>query len=366
MKSSLKNAKFCATLIAIFLIVPGYVAIADDAITVTSFGGAYTKSQLEAHYKPFTKKTGITVNSADYSGGIAEIRAQVESGNVTWDVVDVETQDVTAACDEGLLESIDLSKVPAGADGTPADKDFIPNALHECGVGNIVWSNIFAYDETRFPDKKPATVQDFFDVKKFPGMRGMLKRPNGVIEYAIMADGVPPKDVYDVLSTKEGIDRAFAKLDSIKDSIIFIETYAQGPQMLADGEAVMIMSANGRIFNAMVKEGKPFVIVWDHQIYNMDYYVIPKGTKKLENAMKFVMFATSSQALADQTKYISYGPVRKSSVDLISTYEGTDVKMAPHMPTAPANFKNALANSPEWWADNQDEMIKRYNAWMTK
>ena len=366
MQSRLKNAKFCATVIAIFLIVPGYVVFAGDAITVTSFGGAYTRSQLEAHYKPFTQKTGVTVNSEDYNGGIAQIRAQVESGNVTWDVVDVETQDLTAACDEGLLETIDMSKAPAGVDGKPADQDFIPNALHECGFGNIVWSTIIAYDKTRFPGQKPSTAQDFFDVKKFPGMRGILKRPNGVIEYALMADGVPPKDVYDVLSKKEGIDRAFAKLNSIKDSIIFIETYAQGPQMLADGEAVMIMSANGRIFNAAVKEGKSFVIIWDHQIYNMDYYAIPKGTKNLKNALKFVMFATSSQALADQTKYISYGPVRKSSVPLITTFEGTDVKMAPHMPTAPANFKNALANSPEWWADNQDEMIKRYNAWMTK
>jgi putative spermidine/putrescine transport system substrate-binding protein len=366
MQSRLKNAKFCATVIAIFLIMPGYVAFAGDAITVTSFGGAYTKSQLEAHYKPFTKKTGMTVNSEDYNGGIAQIRAQVESGNVSWDVVDIETQDLTAACDEGLLEIIDTTKVPAGADGTPADQDFIPNALHECGVGNIIWSNIIAYDKTKFPGEKPKTVADFFDLKKFPGMRGIGKRPTAVIEYALMADGVASENVYDVLSTKEGVDRAFAKLNTIKASLLFWETGAQSAQMLADGEAVMIMGWNGRIFNAIVKENKPFVMIWDHQIYNMDYYVIPKGTKNLENALKFVMFATSSQALADQTKYISYGPVRKSSVPLITTYEGTDVKMAPHMPTAPANFKNALANSPEWWADNQDEMIKRYNAWMTK
>jgi putative spermidine/putrescine transport system substrate-binding protein len=358
--------KYAIASVSIFVLIPCSVAFAADAVTVTSFGGAYTKSQLEAHYKPFTQKTGITVNSEDYNGGIAQIRAQVESGNVSWDVVDIETQDLTAACDEGLLEIIDPTKVPAGADGTPANQDFIPNALHECGVGNIIWSNIIAYDKTKFPGEKPKTVADFFDLKKFPGMRGIGKRPTAVLEYALMADGVASEKVYDVLSTKKGVDRAFAKLDTIKDSLLFWETGAQSAQMLADGEAVMIMGWNGRIFNAIVKENKPFVMIWDHQIYNMDYYVIPKGTKNLENALKFVMFATSSQPLADQTKYISYGPVRKSSVPLITTYEGTDVKMAPHMPTAPANFKNALANSPEWWADNQDEMIKRYSAWMTK
>ena len=352
--------------ISVLLIMPGAVTFAADAITVTSFGGAYTKSQLEAHYKPFSQKFGIKVNSADYNGGIAQIRAQVESGNVSWDVVDLETQDLTAACDEGLLEMIDISKVPAGADGTPAGKDFIPGAVHECGVGNIIWSTVIAYDKTKFPGKKPSKLADFFDIKKFPGMRGLSKRPNGIIEYALMADGVAPKDVYDVLSEKAGVDRAFAKLETIKDSVLFWETYAQGPQMLADGEVTMTVAANGRIFNAIVKENKTFAIIWDNQIYNMDYYVVPKGSKNVKNAMKFVMFATSSQALADQTKWISYGPVRKSSVPLITTYHGTSVNMQPHMPTAPANFKTALANSPEWWADNQDEMIKRYNAWLTK
>jgi putative spermidine/putrescine transport system substrate-binding protein len=299
--------KYVTTAASVLLLIACSTVSAADSITVVSFGGAYTQSQIDAHHKPFSEKTGITVNSVDYNGGIAEIRAQVESGNVSWDVVDVETQDIMAACEEGLLEVIDLAALPAGVDGKPAKDDFIPNAIHECGLGNIVWSNIIAYDKTQFSGETPSTVNDFFDVKKFPGMRGMLKRPNGVVEYAIMADGVAPKDVYAVLSTKEGIDRVFAKLDSIKKSIIFFDTYAQGPQMLADGEAVMIMSANGRIFNAMAKEGKPFEIIWDHQIYNMDYYVVPKGSKNKENAIKFLHFATGSQPLADQTKYISYG-----------------------------------------------------------
>ncbi len=366
MRSLTKRTNCFITLTAVFFLMTCSAVFAGDSITVVSFGGAYTQSQINAYHKPFTEKTGIKVNSADYTGGIAQILAQVESGNVTWDVVDVETQDIMAACDEGLLEVINPSLVPPGIDGTPAKDDFIPNALHECGLGNIVWSNIIAFDKTHFPGKKPSTIQDFFDVKKFPGMRGMLRRPNGVIEYAIMADGVAPEKVYEVLSTEKGIERAFAKLSSIKDSMIFFDTYAQGPQMLADGEAVMIMSANGRIFNAIAKEGKPFDIIWDHQIYNMDYYVIPKGTKNKENALKFVLFATGSQPLADQTKYISYGPARKSSVPLIKTYMDTDIQMAAHMPTAPENFKTALANSPEWWADNQDEIIKRYNAWLTK
>ena len=70
-------------------------------LTVVSWGGAYTRSQVKAYHEPFTMETGIKINSEDYNGGLAQIKAQVESGNVTWDVVDLEPSDVARACDEG-------------------------------------------------------------------------------------------------------------------------------------------------------------------------------------------------------------------------------------------------------------------------
>ena len=358
--------KIAIALVSIFVLIPCTAAFAAETITVTSFGGAFSQSQIEAYQKPFMKETGVTVNAEVYNGGLAEIRAQVQSGNVTWDVVDVEKQDLTGACDEGLLEIIDPAILAASPDGVPATKDFIPGALHECGVATIVWTTIVAYDDTKFPGEKPSKLADFFDVKKFPGMRGISKRPVVALEFALMADGVPPKDVYSTLSTPAGVDRAFKKLDSIKANLIFWEAGAQPPQMLADGEVVMTTAYNGRIFNAQVKENKPFVIIWDHQVYNMDYYAILKDTKNIKTALEFLKYATTTKALADQASWISYGPTRKSSVPLIKTYTGTDIQMAPHMPTAPANFKNALATDNEWWADHQDEILKRYSAWMAK
>ena len=100
-----------------------------DSITVVSWGGAYTKSQVEAYHKPWASSTGNAVVSEDYSGGLAEVRAQVEAGSVTWDVVDVELSDAIVGCDEGLLEEIDASMLPAAPDGTPASEDFMDGAL---------------------------------------------------------------------------------------------------------------------------------------------------------------------------------------------------------------------------------------------
>ena len=333
-------------------------AASADSLTVVSWGGAYTKSQVEAYHKPWTAKTGANVVSEDYNGGIAEIKAQVEAGNVTWDVVDVELSDAIRACDEGLAEEIDSAMLPAAPDGTPATEDFIDGALTDCAVGSIVWSTIYAYDSSKMSNG-PKTIADFFDTSGFPGKRGMRKSPKANLEMALAADGVAPGDIYDVLSTPEGVDRAFAKLDTIKDDVVWWEAGAQPPQLLADGEVSMTTAYNGRIFNAVASEDKPF------EIYDLDLFIIPKGAKNKELAMDFIAFATDTKRLADQASWISYGPTRKSSSPLVGSFHNKpDLAMGPQMPTAPSNFKTAIQNDFEWWADNQDEMNERFNAWL--
>lgn len=339
-------------------------AFASDSITVVSWGGAYTKSQVEAYHKPWIAKTGNQIISEDYNGGLAEVKAQVEAGNVTWDVIDVEYSDAVRGCDEGLLEVIDHSVLPPAPDGTPAADDFIAGSLPECAVANIVWSTIFAYDSSKTTGVEG--IADFFDLEKFPGKRGIRKNPKANLEMALIADGVAPGDVYDVLETSEGVDRAFAKLDTIKSEVVWWEAGAQPPQLLADGEVVMTTAYNGRIFNAAAGEGKPFEVNWDGQVLDFDLWVIPKGSKNLEAAMDFVAFSTDTQRLADQASWIAYGPARKSSGALVGLYNDGKTEMAPHMPTAAANLETALVNDFEFWADNQDELNERFNAWLAQ
>jgi putative spermidine/putrescine transport system substrate-binding protein len=335
-------------------------------ITVVSWGGAYTKSQVEAYHKPWIAKTGNTILSEDYSGGLAEIKSQVEAGNVTWDLVDVELSDAVRGCDEGLLETIDPSILPAGADGTAAMDDFLAGTIHECAVASIVWSTIYAYDTEKMPNG-PTTIGDFFDTAKFPGKRGIRKSPKANLEMALAADGVAAADIYTVLSTPEGVDRAFAKLDTIKADSVFWEAGAQPPQLLADGEVVMTTAYNGRIFNAVAAEDKPFGIVWDSQIFDLDLWVVPKGAPNKDAALDFIAFSTATEQLAAQASYISYGPARKSSAPLVGSYATKpDLAMGPQMPTAPENFKTAIQNDFEFWADNQDELNERFNAWLAK
>jgi len=335
-------------------------------MTVVSWGGAYTKSQVEAYHKPFMAETGAKIISEDYNGGLAEVKAQVEAGNVTWDLIDVELSDAIRGCDEGLLEEIDHSILPDAPDGTSAEDDFIELALHDCAVANIVWSTIYAYDGSKYSAfDRPRSIADLFDTTNFPGKRGMRKSPKANLEMALMSDGVPASQVYDVLGTAAGVDRAFEILDSIKDDVVWWEAGAQPPQLLADGEVTMTTAYNGRIFNAMASEGKPFEIVWDGQVFDVDLWVIPKGAPNKEAALEFLSYSTDTKRLADQASWISYGPARLSSASLIGAYHSdSTLMMGPHMPTAPQNFSNATANGHEFWADNQDELNERFNAWL--
>lgn len=337
------------------------------SLTIVSWGGAYSESQQKAYHDPWSKKTGDEIINVDKSqNGLSGLRAQVQAGNVTWDLVDMLPQNAIIACDEGLIEPLNHDALLAPApDGTPATKDFIPGSISECYVSQIVYSTIVAFNKEMFPEgKQPSTIADVFDLENYPGRRSLQKKPINNLEWALVADGVAPEKVYEVLSTDEGVDRAFAKLDTIKDHVIWWEEGAQPPQLLADQEVAFASAYNGRIFNAQVVENQPFEIIWDAQVFELDGWVVPKG--KLDKVKDYLRFATDTQRLADQAKYISYGPARASSAELVSTHAETGINMKPHMPTYGPNFKTAVKKDNEFWADNRDELFERFNAWLAR
>ena len=242
---------------AAILAVAATPAAARD-LTAVSFGGAYGAAQKEHMVDPYIAATGNNVLFEDYSGGIAEIKAQVEAGNIQWDVVDIEVIDLERACSEGLLEIIPRDILPPGDDGTPAGEDFFEEALaNECGVGVIFWTIIYAYNTETIQGGTPSTIQDFFDTETFPGKRAMRKRPQVNLEWALIADGVARDQVYETLATDEGQARAFAKLDTIRDDLVWYESWSQAPQLLNDGGAVLVQSANGRIFKDIQDHDRP-------------------------------------------------------------------------------------------------------------
>jgi len=365
-KQRMSKTKLAALVSSAAVAVAGVAVAADVELTVVSWGGAYTASQQKAYAEPYiAKNPGVRIlNDDSSSDAVAKLRAQTEAGNVTWDLVDVVADQAIQLCDEGIAMEIDHdTMLPPAPDGTPASEDFGALIVSPCYIPNIVYSTTFGYRYDLLPEE-PTQIEDVFDLDRFPGKRSLQKAAINNVEWALLADGVPADQIYQVLDTEEGKARAFAKLDTIKDSVIWWEAGAQTPQLLADGEVVIGSTYNGRLFSVIEEDKQPIKMLWDWQIFDLDGWIVPVNAPNREAAIDYLVFATDTQRLADQAKYISYGPARKSSAPLVSTHAELGIEMGPHMPTEPSRLATTLNYDYEWWADNRDDMNERFQAWL--
>lgn len=335
-----------AWLLAAFLTVPVAVS-AQTALTVVNFGGANGAAQKKAYFDAYEKATGGKVTQVEYNGEQARIKAMVEAKKVTWDVVEVEGPDISRGCDEGLFEPLDWSQLNKA--------DFVPAAVHDCGVGTFVWSTVLAYNADRLKTA-PQGWTDFWDVAKFPGKRALRKGARYNLEFALIADGVNAVEVYKVLSTKDGADRAFRKLSELKPHIQWWEAGALPPQFLVAGDVVMSSAFSGRI-DAAQREGQNLQIAWAGSIYDLDYWVMPKGVANKSAAMKFIQLASSPEAQAEYARHISYGPTNTKALEKL------DDKVKALLPTSLQNSKDALLFNVAFWADQGEALEKRFAAW---
>lgn len=341
-----------------------------DSMTIVSWGGAYSASQQGAYHDPYMANTGITIiNDESSSEAVAKLRAMNEAGNVTWDLVDVEAADAIRLCDEGLALEIDHDEMlAAGADGSTASDDFGDSIISDCFIPQIVFSTTVGYRTDMVGDTPPTEICAIFDTDTYPGKRALAKKPLANVEWALLCDGVAKADIYEVLATEEGQAQAFAKLDTIKDDVIWWSAGAETPQLLADGEVVMGSTFNGRLFSAIAEQDQPIGMLWDAQMLDYDGWIVPAGLsdERLARVMDYVSFATDTQRLADQAKYISYGPARASSAPLVGDHGELGIPMAEHMPTDPANSKNVFVTQYEFWADYRDDLDAKFQAWLAQ
>ncbi|MBV7410545.1 extracellular solute-binding protein [Maritimibacter sp. DP1N21-5] len=354
----------------------GSMAFAQDMandMTLVSWGGAYQASQQKAYVEPYLEMNPDVSITWDESSAeaVAKLRAMNEAGNITWDLVDVVASDAIRLCDEGLAMEIDFNEMLAeGDDGSSAEEDFGDFIVSDCYIPQIVYSTAAAYRPDLLPADAPApdSICAFFDTETYPGKRALEQRPINNMEWALLCDGVPKDEIYNVLETEEGQDQAFAKLDTIKDDIVWWSAAAEPPQLLADGEIVMGSSYNGRWFSAIEEQDQPFEMLWDAQVFDLDGWIIPTGLPedRLARVMDFVRYATDTQRLADQAKYISYGPARASSAPLVGQHAELGIEMGPHMPTAPANSENVFVYNYTWWADYRDDLDSKFQAWLAQ
>ncbi|MES2944370.1 MAG: ABC transporter substrate-binding protein [Pseudomonadota bacterium] len=341
-------------------------APASQALTVANFGGANGKAQDVAFIQPFKLASKVDARGLEYSGELSAIRTMINERRNEWDVVEVESADLKAGCDAGLFERIDRSSIPhAGM--------LLPGTVQECGVGAFVWSTVMAYDPSRFKET-PRNWQDFWNVQRFPGKRGLRKGARYNMEIALMADGVHRREVYPTLATDAGVKRALAKLEQLKPHIVWWESGSQPPQRLASGETTLSTAFNGRIAAANRERPNPLAIAWLDAVYELDYWVIIKGTPKRDLARAFISFATSEEAQLAFSREIPYGPTHINAILRYDTVRSrpavattasapvTDLSMASSdLPSAPGNMRRSLAFDPAFWTRSSSiELEKQF------
>lgn len=322
-------------------------------LTVVGWGGSSQDAQRQAFWTPFGKETGIALREDSWHGGVGVLRTKVLGGDTSWDVVSVETEDLILGCEEGLFEPMQWAQLGGR-------RAFIAAAANPCGVGAEQWSYLIGYDGDRFPRGGPRSWADFWDVKSFPGKRGMRKTPKYTLEFALLADGVPPAQVYPLLRTPAGVDRAFRKLDRLKPDIVWWSSISQVPDLLGSGEVAMSVTSPGRLVVANRTDHRNFKLAWNGNVYAVDYWALLKNSPRKAEAMELIRYITRPESQMRLAKLIPTGVTNKAAARALPP------EFRRETTANPANMANALELDGDFWVEYGDQLTQRFNVWVAR
>lgn len=320
-------------------------------LIVASYGGYWQEVLQQAMFVPFADESGMEVIDEIYDGQYQPMLDQAAMGITRWDLVNVEGNMVILGEDDGILEPVDYSVVDS--------LDLIPEARHSHGIGVMTWSWILAYNKRTFPQNPPNSWTDFFDVDGYPGSRGLQRDPRRVLEAALLADGVPAAQLYplDVDRALDKLDELIADLETYGDELVWWSAYAEPAELINDGDVVMTPGTNGRILQAMQAGGNDIAYTWNGGIIDLDWWVVMKDSPNKKAAMEFLQYTASVEAQRQMSTLIAYGPVNPDALDLLPQ----SVRVT--LPTHEANLDRQLFFDTQWWSENYESVLVRWNAW---
>ena len=341
----------------------------DITLTVATWDSAYTAAQKRTLFAPFQEDSKHQMKVASHGGDLAGLTGERVSAE-GWDLIELDAQTARRGCDEGWLAEIAPADLPASVEGDPAADDYLTGALMACGAGSAAWSAVVVHDPRADFDEAPERITDLFALARFPGKRALPRQAPYVLELALMADGVPPSEVYDLLATPAGQDRAFARLSAVRHALVWWDNAAKaldafapnGPDSLDD--VVMGVAFNGRVFTSAVRARQWLRILWDGQIYRFNYWAVPKSAPNPDAAKRLLRHVSLPERQARLTRWFPYGPARKSSLPLVSQHAEIDLDMAAFVPTMPRNMTGALRFDQAFWAEHGEGLKARFAEWL--
>jgi spermidine/putrescine-binding protein len=337
-------SKIIAAAAASLAIAAAVAQAANDKLVMASWGGIFKDATQKTIAEPFTKDTGIPVSIADVGGGwAAKIEAQKAAGQLQWDIIDsIDAGSAAFLWQRGLIEPFPADlKAKLEAVSLPGKvTDYL---IEEGSTGVVI--------VCRVEVKCPSTSAEFFDVNTFPGSRAIVNEPNQILPFAALAAGQPADKLFPV-----DLDKAFAMLSKVKPAVTVWPTSGdQQQQVLASGEVDMAIMWNGRAYD-LTQKGTPLKFVWDGAILDSGGLVVLKDAPNKEAAFKYVeWYGTHPEAQADWAKILPYGMAHKDVASLLPK------DVADALPSS----HNAVRIDPNWFAENQAEISKRWQEFLT-
>lgn len=314
-------------------------------LMVVGFGGGFQDNARKHLFQSF----GQPVKDDVYNGEMAKIAAMVRARDVTWDVVMVEAPELVRGCEDGTFEKLDWTVIDRGK--------FVPGGTVACGAGAVGWGLTLFYDQKRIP-QGPTTYAELWDTAKFPGKRSFRFTPKTTLEVALMADGVAPQDVYRLLATRAGQDRAFAMLDRIKGDIVWWRSGAQPLQFVASGEVAYAVGFTGRTARAAA-EGAAYPLLWSTLIYSFDYWAVVKGSPNTASAMRLIQHMTEPAPLRALAQDWAVSPATRVVAN--------DPAVRARNPAMVSNHaEDGLSIDTEFWVEYGEDLEKRFTAWAAR
>ncbi len=336
----------------------------DDELIVSTWGGTYEAAQNEAYFEPFMQTHDIQINLKSYNGGITPLQLSDNPGIATFDVIDLTESDALAACDNRLIAEFDRSILLPAPDGTSARNDFVGDSLFKCGIAHLSYATVLAYDDRAFPNEKPNSVADFFDIEKFPGKRAIQRTPKGILEWAMLSYNVPARQIYDLLSTERGFKLVTKRLNQIRDHIVWWESGQEPVELLRDGKVVMASGYNGRFFEARINQDIPITIINDGQFLELGVWAIHRQARRPDLAAKFIAFATSTERMAAFSNLLPYGPTRQSAYERIGLHASTNVSMREHLPVSEYTSYRRIRADSQWYSGTETIRNRWFDDWL--
>ena len=319
-------------------------ADAPVAITFVGYGGDGQQAMIDAWQTPYTEAHPNVSFVNTSPPDVAQVKAQVESGAVQWDVMAVAPYAAQQNCDT-LFEPLDLGDVDQA--------DLVEGTIGKCYIGNWINATPIAYRTDAFPDGGPKTVEDFFDTEKFPGQRGIVTNlQNGILEYPLLADGVAPDDLYPL-----DVDRALDKLDTIRDVTTFAPNVGALQQAVEADQVDMFLLPDSRLV-PLLKNGMDITIVWDETVASLNAFAIPKGSPHKAAAEEFVSSVVEPAQVEKISELLGVAPVNTTAKPKLDEY-ASQVEVF-----GKANTGGTVLQDIDWYAENFNDVSTKVTNWL--